>query len=211
MTMISSWFNFVSFTVLPVAFRELLHWLYDWQVLIAGVLAIVAARYWGQSVIRAARITARSKPVSPEPKRAPVEPVVVPIPLATAAAGDATLRPVRTPEWSDRLFVLREHIRGTLGKLPCTDEILSAERLAACRKIAEFQLGELPGSSPKPLAHRYDALRSKLAALGAVRETDTCRNAWEALVKISIDARDLMGSEPSKPIAKVTKLTSNDR
>lgn len=211
MTMISSWFSFVSFTVFPVAFRELLHWLYDWQILLTGILALIAARYWGRSVIKAARITARARAATPEFKRAPGEPVVVPIPLATPAAGDATLKPPRMPEWSDRLFALRENIRATLGKLPCTDEVLNAERLAECKKIAEFPLGELPGSSPKALAHRYETLHSKLAALGAVRETDSCRNAWEALVKISIDARDLMSPEPAKTPGKVARLTSGER
>lgn len=204
MTMISSWFDFVSFTVLPVAFSELLHWLYDWQVLLTGIMALVAARFWGRSVIRAARITARVKVATPDSKR---EPVVVPMPLASAFAGE---RPPRAPEWSDRLYALRECIRAALGTLPCTDEVLNAERLGECKKIAEFPLGELPGTSPKVLAHRYETLRSKLAALGEVRETDTCRNAWEALVKISIDARDLMSPEPAKAPGKVVKLTSGE-
>jgi hypothetical protein len=203
--MLTSWLQFVSFTVLPVAFRELLHWLYDWQILITGVLALVAARVWGRSVIRAARINARAKAGAPlDIKRLPSEPVVVPMPLATVVSGEpATLKLApRAPELSDRLFALREQIRNTLGRLPCTDEALAAERLADCKKVADFPLGELPPAASKQLAHRFEALRSKLSALGAVRETDTCRNAWEALVRISTDARDLMGTEPTKIASK---------
>ena len=44
-----SWLNFLAFTVLPIAFRELLHWLYEWQILLTGILALIAARVWGRS------------------------------------------------------------------------------------------------------------------------------------------------------------------
>ncbi len=204
-SMLLSWLQFVTFTVIPVAFRELLHWLYDWQILLSGILALVAARLWGRSVIRAARISARTKSALPvDVRRAPAEPVVVPVPFAGTVPSEPAARkaPPRAPELPDRLFALREQIRITLGKLPCTDEVLTAERLAECRKISEFPLGELPAGAAKPLAHRFDALRSKLSALRAVRETDTCRNAWEALVRISMDARDLMGTEPTKTASK---------
>lgn len=204
-SMLTSWLQFVSFTVIPVAFRELLHWMYDWQILLTGVLALVAARIWGRSVIRAARINARAKAGSPiDIKRSPSEPVIVPMPLATLVPGEPGVRKpaARTPELPDRLFALREQIRNTLGKLPCTDEVLAGERLADCKKVAEFPLGELPPAASKQLAHRFEALRSKLSALGAVRETDTCRNAWEALVRISMDARDLVSPEPTKIASK---------
>ena len=79
-----SLFDFVLFTVIPVAFRELLHWLYDWQILVCGVLALIAARLWGRSVIRAARINARAKIIAADTRRA-AEPVVVPTPLAAEA------------------------------------------------------------------------------------------------------------------------------
>jgi hypothetical protein len=206
-SMLSSWLQFVSFTVLPVAFRELLHWLYDWQILISGILALVAARVWGKSVIRAARINARAKVAAPplDLKRPPAEPVVVPMPLAApvvAVEPKPAKPPPRAPGLPERLFALREQIRITLGRLPCTDEVLNAERLAECKRIAEFPMGEVPAGAAKPLVHRFEALRSKLAALGAVRETDTCRNAWEALVRISMDARDLTGAEPVKTASK---------
>jgi hypothetical protein len=200
-----SWLNFLAFTVLPIAFRELLHWLYEWQILLTGILALIAARVWGRSVIRAARIAARTKPAATvEPLRKPsAVPKVVPVPLAAVA--EPRRRSSRFPELSDRLFALREQIRGTLGRLPCTDEVLNPERLAECRKIAEFSLGKVPTDAPKQLAHRFDVLRSELAALAAVRETDTCRNAWEALARISMDARDMLGPEPAPAAKTATK------
>lgn len=194
-----SGFDFIVFTVIPVAFRELLHWLYDWQILICGVLALAAARYWGQSVVRAARISARNKAVAGT-RRPAAEPVVVPTPLAATPEPVAKV-PVRAAELTERLFTLREHIRNTLGRMPCTDDVLSDERLADCRAIADFPLGEPPAGA---LHARFEALKSKLQALQGVRETDTCRNAWEALVSISMDARDVMGDEPAKPTSKAS-------
>jgi hypothetical protein len=189
--------SFVLFTVFPVAFREVLHWLYDWQILICGVLALVAARIWGRSVVRAARITARSKPPAAEIRRPPAEPVVVPTPLAAAPEPVIEIPPPRV-DLADRLFSLREQIRNTLGRMPCTDDVLSAERLDDCRSIADFPLGDPPAGAGRAQLARFEALKSKLAALKDVRDTDTCRNAWEALVRISMDARDLMGEEPAK-------------
>lgn len=202
-TVSTSGLNFIVFTVLPVAFRELLHWLYEWQILICGVLALAAARIWGRSVVRAARITARAK-ASPQPevRRPAAEPVVVPTPLAAVKEPVIKEPLVEVPpprvDLTDRLFSLREQIRNTLGRMPCTDDVLSAERLDDCRGIAEFPLGEPPADAGKTQIARFEALKSKLAALKDVRETDTCRNAWEALVRISMDARDLMGEEPAK-------------
>jgi hypothetical protein len=197
-TMSASGLEFILFTVLPVAFRELLRWLYEWQILICGVLALVAARIWGRSVVRAARITARAKQQPPaEIRRPAAEPVVVPTPLAAGAEPVVTV-PAPTPDLAERLFSLREQIRNTLGRMPCTDEVLSAERLGDCRAIADFPLGEPPSAAGRAQIARFEALKSKLAALKDVRDSDTCRNAWEALVRISMDARDLMGEEPAK-------------
>ena len=196
--------GFFFFTVIPVAFRELLHWIYDWQILISGVLAIAAARYWGRSVIRAARITARAKPVSPLEVRKPAaEPVVVPASFAVAEREPAVrIPPARIPELAERLFSLREAIRTTLGRTPCTDDVLSEERIEDFRRIAEFPLGEMPSDASRLQFARFEALKSKLGALKDVRETDTCRNAWEALVRISIDARDLAGEETARARAR---------
>jgi hypothetical protein len=205
-----AWIHFVAFTVLPIAFQELLRWVYEWQILLTGVLALVAARIWGKSVIRAARIAAKAEQPAPAEiqKKPTAVPKVVPVPLgASIGAGRSLLEPqagkpqARSSELADRLFALREQIRVTLGKTPCTDDVLNAERLADCRRIAEFPLGEPPADAPKLLAHRFDVLRSELSALGAVRETDTCRNAWEALARISIDARDMLGPEAASAAA----------
>jgi len=209
-----SWLHFLVFTVLPIAFRELLHWLYDYQFLAGTGLAVLAAWIWGRAVIKAARIAAKGQaasiaPPAPEAHLRPsAAPKVVPIPLA--ASGAPAIEPtvkklVSVPKspLAERLFALRELIRATLGRMPCSDDALSAERLADCRRIAEFALGDIPADAPRLQAHRFDVLRSELSALGAVRETDTCRNAWEALVRINMDAREIVAAEPAAPAAAI--------
>lgn len=201
-----SLYHFVIFNVIPVAFRELLRWLYEWQILACGVLALIAARIWGRSVVRAARINARAK-VAAETRRPAAEPVVVPTSLVPGSIEPVVKAPLpRVLGMTDRLFALREQIRGTLGRMPCTDDVLNAERLADCQRIADFPLGDPPPGAAKALVHRFEALKSKLAALKGVRETDTCRHAWEALVKISTDARDLIGDEPVKTAGPIARL-----
>ena len=73
-----SWLQFFVSTVLPVAGRELLHWLYEWQVLVAGILAILAARIWGRSVVRAARYAALSAGAEPAVAQRSAAAAVVP-------------------------------------------------------------------------------------------------------------------------------------
>lgn len=177
---VQSWVHFFVFTVLPVALSEVLRWIYEWQVLVGAIIALVAARLWSRSLIRAAEIAARSArhPPQGEPRRV-----------------ERLEAPARPPMLRNRLFALREMIRVTLGKLPCTDEPLSPENLADCRRVAEFALGECPAGAPKSVIQRYESLRSKLQALKGVRQSDSCRHAWQALAGISLDARDLTDLE----------------
>jgi hypothetical protein len=189
-----SWLDFLLSTVLPVAGRELLHWLYEWQVLIAGILAILAARIWGRSVVRAARYAALSATGEAADPPGARRNAVVPFASVRPKAGRS--------EPADRVFALREQIRLTLGKMPCTDEALSAERLSECHRIANMPMGELPKDASKAAAQSLEVLRGDLSALGALRETDTCRRAWETLVRVNTDARDFMSKPEAAPAAR---------
>ena len=90
-----SWLQFFVSTVLPVAGRELLHWLYEWQVLVAGILAILAARIWGRSVVRAARYAALSAGTEPAVAQRSAAAAVVPFGSAKPKA--------RKPEMQDHV------------------------------------------------------------------------------------------------------------
>jgi hypothetical protein len=185
-----SWLGFFFFSVLPIAFQELGRWLYQWQILAAGILAVLAARIWGRAIVRSARIaaTAQSYPgVSPRGSfaaapRAEPRPSKVPVPAAA--------------ENTDPIQSLRETIRTTLGTMPYTDEPLTRDRMALCSRVLQFPIAELAAKSPKAVSPKFEALQRELAALGNLSEKNTCRNAWETLVRVNNAARELMESRP---------------
>lgn len=199
LTQVLSWLDFVLFSVLPIAFNELIHWLYDWQVLIAGILAIVAARIWGKSVVRGARIAAAAQmPASVAPRAqaapapspaAPPRPAPRPVPAASAAAA------------GDPLLALRETIRATLAAIPYSDEPLTPERMTLCSRVLQYPVGDAAAKAGKVLAPKYEVLQKELGALGEMGEKNTCRNAWQVLVRINDAARDLIeaSSGPRPP------------
>jgi hypothetical protein len=184
------WLAFVIFTVLPVAFHELVHWVYDWQVLVTGILAVVAARIWGRSVIRAAR------PTTKVGGRVKIEAAGAIPPVAVSE------QPVPSATVHDRLFELREQIRSTLGRMPFGDAALGTARVAMLSKIASFSLSGVTDEARRLSPLRQEALLKELSAIAALRESDTCRTAWEALVRVSMAARDLMNSSAEPPSAK---------
>ncbi|MDE2181831.1 MAG: hypothetical protein KGJ78_02290 [Alphaproteobacteria bacterium] len=198
LTATMSWVGFVLFSVFPIAFRELVHWVYEWQVLVAGILAVIAAGVWGKAVVRGARIAAAQAPV-------PVPGKIVtpqsPAPAARAAAPrlvEATPAPAVEP-----LQALRETIRTTLTGIPYTDEPLTPERMALCSKVLQFPVADLAAKAARQHAPRYELLQKELSSLGDMSERNTCRNAWQVLVRINDAARDLLevgaGKASSRP------------
>src|SRR5215470_14394028 len=53
-----NWARFLYDQVLPIAWDQLVQWLYEWQALIAGALILVAGTIWVRSVNRASVRTA---------------------------------------------------------------------------------------------------------------------------------------------------------
>lgn len=189
-----SWLSFVAFTVLPIAFVQLSHWLYDWQILVTGILAVIAARIWGTSIIRAARIEeARSDrlmaklappadqaPPAAEPEAAPVVPLRRPV----SAMEDLT----------DRLQGLRQLIRTSLARIPYTQAPLTADHRALCERIAAVKLDPKPLEGNAAALPHFERLTTDLASLEAACLNGNCRSAWEALVQANVAARSLMGA-----------------
>ena len=183
------------FTVFPVAFREFTHWLYQWQVLAAAFLVLAAAHIWGRAILRATRATTANHGGTRRRSKSPVFAVKADPhdadPVAeTASSGSAA----PGSDLMDRLGILRRLIRMTLGDLPCTDEVLTAESLAFCCQIARFAVDTAVLGEHADLLQRYETLRMELDRLGALGEADTCRSAWETLVRISNAARDLINA-----------------
>src|SRR5215469_8610334 len=68
-------------------------WLYDWQTLITGICALLAAHIWGRAIVRAAELRAGAvrQARSPVPRQAPSAAAVA---SAAAAARDLRSQPV---------------------------------------------------------------------------------------------------------------------
>lgn len=181
-----AWFDFMFFSVLPIAFYELGHWLYQWQILAAGILAVVAARIWGRAILRSARIAATGQGYATSASRGSFAAA----PVRTADAPRSRKQAAAEPQ--DHLQNLRETIRSTLGTMPYTDEPLTRDRMALCSRVLQFPIAELAAKSSRPQAGLYEALQRELSALGNLSEKNTCRNAWEVLVRINNAARDLI-------------------
>jgi hypothetical protein len=189
---LQSWLTFVLSDVLPVAFAQIGHWLYDWQGLAAGVLAIIAAWIWGSSIVRAGRhIAGREDRVSRKPVPS------VPQRDRKASNNGIKSKTIETKAGSiqsvaGRVQALRDLIRTTLARLPQTDEPLTPENLADCVKIAGFSLEGVALRAGKVAAARYESLLLELSALSAASKRGTCRSAWEALIGVNKAARELM-------------------
>ena len=164
----------------PIALNAIVSWLHDWQVLVAGILAIIAAHIWGRAVLRASEFKGRRRAESEA--------------LRTARAAPRTTTDLRTtPQILEdapriQLAGLRSKIRLVLGKIPCTDDVLTSSQLLLCRDVGKaFLAGELLSEKGK---RELAAIREKASALVNLLELDTCRTAWQALIALNAAARD---------------------
>ncbi len=183
-TGLDAWLHFVAFTVFPVAFGQLIHWLYEWQVLAAAVLVLVAAHVWGSAILKAARLGAGTQPVPARTSQRAATPGADLREKRPAAMREEMAFETSVTGDTGRLGGLRREIRMMLGSLPCTDDPLSAHNRALCARIGSFEL-------PASLEGAED-LRGALGTLAALRDDTTNRTAWAALVRLSTAARDLL-------------------
>lgn len=184
-----TWLHFVVFTVIPIAAGQIVNWLYQWQILEAGLLVVLAAYIGGRALVRAARIIALAPrplpPAKPVGARTAQIPDLAPSEVGGLGCGDDSRR-----DLSRELYRLRERIRATLSKLPSSDAPLSAESRKVCSHIADFVPDEVTGDE-KARRH-YEALCTELNALKSLDNSTTCRMAWEALVRVNSAARSLL-------------------
>lgn len=174
--------RFLSFQVLPIAFSEMIRWLYEWQILEAGILVLIAAFVWRQGLVRAARITAAVRQRQAQEALEEREPRPVP----ERGVPDVA-RACRTEE----LLALRERIRITLGRVPCVDEPLTVEQLRLCRRSGDFDVEAGILGDGEAVRSHCGRLYAELGGLAALDRSTSCRSAWQALVLVSRAARAL--------------------
>jgi hypothetical protein len=184
----SSWNNVGQTVVegLPTAIFFIERWIYEWQTLIAGFCAIIAARIWGRAVIRAAELGAGM------PLARPSTPREIGSSTQSSAIGDlrAGIQKTGSQLGSNPIGRLRTQIRLILGRVPCIDEKLTLPRLDLCKEIGTFSLAET-SLRTEGSRRSYAALRDGLSTLGALDHDASCRTAWQALTAVNKHARDL--------------------
>lgn len=198
-----SWSEFILFHVLPTAVSQIYDWVREWQVLAATVLVLVFFHFWSRTILRAARRTAKET-VQTETRafgaslkllRRQIELREVP------SAKPAGIPPAEIPRVSEPQAVapppaddhaaveqLRQAIRLALGKIPLSDEPLSPEGLRLY-KAAIGMLANVNVNSDAPQTVLQQIL-SELAALEQSFPPQSCRQAWQSLVKVNALARE---------------------
>ena len=164
-------------------------WLYDWQVLIAGICALIAARNWGRAIVKAAQMRAvgpEGSDKSAKPRRGPPRASSARAPDLRADESEAlAARPLET------LQALRARIRAVLCKVPCSDDLLSSAQLAFCKAVGTFSLSDVSLKANEAIANEHSLLQSELSALAALDVSASCKMAWQALININRSARAL--------------------
>ena len=161
-------------------------WLYDWQALIAGICAIIAAIIWGRAVIKAAELRAGSV----RPSRSPIPrqlSALSPPPPRDLRVQESEAAAMSAPELVERL---RVQIRVLLGRIPHSEEPLNAGQLSMCKGIANFTIDPTNFKREAP-REAYAALKKDLSALSSMTRGTTCLTAWKALTAVNKTARNL--------------------
>lgn len=182
---------------LPGTLFMLGRWLYDWQALLAGVLAILAARIWGRAIVRASELSAAAPPRAEKALTARRRPSGPPPARKDLRAGDEQ---DRHPDLRALIASLRAKIRATLTRVPCIEEPLSSSQLDLCRGVGNIVLLDTVVSTAE-MGRELVSLRQHVAVLSELNDRDTCKTAWQALISLNTCARELdvkLGGADSK-------------
>ncbi|HVZ70369.1 MAG TPA: hypothetical protein VG891_12975 [Rhizomicrobium sp.] len=224
MDTLASWSEFVLFHVLPIAITQIVDWVREWQVLVAAIALIIFFHFWSRTILRAARQAARevvlaetrSMEAGLKLLRRQIDKGAGPGGTATAR----TVRPDREPPGdplpsapiASRAAVerLRQSIRLALSTVPMSDEPLPSEGL----RLYRAAIDALDGAGADLKDDRQQKLLNQiLAELDALRRTfppQSCRVAWQSLVKVNALAREFQEPRmaPAKAGIKAEAATS---
>jgi hypothetical protein len=205
-----SWSGFLLFHVLPIAVAQIYDWVREWQFLIVAVLVLAFFHFWSRAILRAARQAAREA-VQGETRaldatlklmrrqieeQAEKERRSAPLPSATVPRGVDGPRPAATPPDSRAAVAhLRHAIRLALGTIPVSDGPLSPDGIRLYRAaIGSLADARIAAEERKGVLAQ---ILTELASLEAAFPPSSCRQAWQALVKVNTLARAF--GEPEQP------------
>ena len=165
-------------------------WAKEWQILLAGLLVLVAAMIFAWATIRAAKIrSAKSDPKAKAQLDLRLEPAPVTAPLQAAAS----------PELLGGLEQLRSLIRSALGSLPQSGERPGEKEnnpaFFLCQRILHLRLDQMPppAQAGRAAQEGFSALLKQLVTLRAGLKKDaSSAELSEILVQINTSARSLV-------------------
>ena len=220
---IPSWTEIVArayeylFQVLPGVVVALYEFVKDWQTLIAGLLVIVAARYFFNAMLRSSRMMAeaviRSARLAADSTRPPARAMNASANDAGAAGAAASLLgsgpdphgPADT-NLGTRLDALRMAVRSALAAIPTSGNEIGVKGAALYGRVATFSFDDLEsGGLDRGALAVFRELQTSLDALRLDSGDADARQAWERLVRINKLARELHAKaapEVPVPLAK---------
>lgn len=167
-------------------------WAKEWQILLAGLLVLVAAVIFAWATVRAAKIGSAK---SGAKTRAQPD-----LRLASAPAGPS-LPSAGAAEFLNSLEQLRSLIRSALGSLPQSGEMPgekeSSPAYFLCQRILHLRLDQMqpPAHAGKGAQEGFSALLKQLNALRAhLKKGASPAELSEILVQINASARSLVAA-----------------
>lgn len=167
---------------IQIALSAAYDWAKEWQLLLAGVLVLLAALIVAWSVLRAARIRADATSQDRPDLRSSTAPAI------------AGPQPRAQDDIVTGLEQLRSFIRSALASLTLTAEKENSPALFLCQRIAHVRLERfaLPSHAGKPAHELYGSLLDQLDLLRQnLKKGVQPADLSEILVQLNASARNL--------------------
>lgn len=209
---LAAWSEFALFHVLPIAIAQIYDWVREWQILVATILVLAFIHLWTRTVLRAARQAARDTVQSetrgldagikllrqkveggqepPKPASAPSMPQQ---PLQTTPRAEEAQMDAKAA-----VEHLRQAIRLALGTIPLSDSPLPPD----CARLYKAAISSLAGASVTADERQgvFGQILAEMQRLEREFPPQSCRQAWESLVKANRLAREFH-EPPQTPTA----------
>jgi hypothetical protein len=220
-----SWSEFILLHVLPIAVSQIYDWVREWQILVAALILLIFFHLWTRAVLRAARQAAREtvqaeartfdarlKLLRRQIEAKPDMPKEGGVPDAhnlPSPARREPQQPAAATDLREAVERLRQAIRLALSTIPLSDEPLAPGSLRLYRAAIH---GLDDAGIESEGARGQGVLEQICAELSALKQTfppQSCRQAWQSLVKVNTLAREF--HEPpltrAEAIAAATQAT----
>ncbi len=174
---------------------EFAQWLHDWQSLVAGILALLAAKLWGDAVIKATKLQLRAAAAAAPPAASPPahaskgrrksRPDLRDLRGIAASTREAPLNAAQ-----DALERLRGAIRAVLYRVTPAEEALPEAQILQCVDIGKKFLGDKAINIPG-MEGEIETLTATLISLAKLPSASSSKAVWNSLIEVNNAARTL--------------------